>query len=152
MTTKKLGRQTFALSCPPSVAGWGSVTGSKEGQGPLGDCFGLVSEDSYFGEKTWEKAESAMQRLAVSQALEMAGQPAGSLDALFGGDLNNQCIATGYAARSLKVPVVQTIHNFRLLCPCGTFYREGKICEACAACGSFRPALKHRCYRNPTAR
>ena len=53
-----------------------------------------------------------------------------------------------YAARSLKVPVVQTIHNFRLLCPCGTFYREGKICEACAACGSFRPALKHRCYRN----
>ena len=104
MTTKKLGRQTFALACPPSVAGWGSVTGSKEGQGPLGDCFGLVSEDSYFGEKTWEKAESAMQRLAVSQALEMAGQPTGSLDALFGGDLNNQCIATGYAARSLNVP------------------------------------------------
>lgn len=53
-----------------------------------------------------------------------------------------------YAARSLKVPVVQTIHNFRLLCPCGTFYRDGKICEECVQCGSFRPALKYGCYRD----
>lgn len=53
-----------------------------------------------------------------------------------------------YAARSRKVPVVQTIHNFRFLCPCGTFYRDGKICEECVQCGSFRPALKYGCYRN----
>lgn len=53
-----------------------------------------------------------------------------------------------YAARSLKVPVVQTIHNFRFLCPCGTFYRDGKICEECVQCGSFRPALKYGCYRD----
>lgn len=53
-----------------------------------------------------------------------------------------------YAARSLKVPVVQTIHNFRFLCPCGTFYRDGKICEECVRCGSFRPALKYGCYRD----
>lgn len=53
-----------------------------------------------------------------------------------------------YAARSLKVPVVQTIHNFRFLCPCGTFYRDGKICEECIQRGSFRPALKYGCYRD----
>lgn len=53
-----------------------------------------------------------------------------------------------YAARSENVPVVQTIHNFRFLCPCGVFYRDGKICEECRQQNSFKPALKHRCYRN----
>lgn len=53
-----------------------------------------------------------------------------------------------YAARSLNVPVVQTIHNFRFLCPNGLFYREGKICEKCREQVSFAPALKHSCYRN----
>ena len=53
-----------------------------------------------------------------------------------------------YAARSLKVPVIQTIHNFRFLCPNGTFYREGHICEDCKKHQSFKPAWKHGCYRN----
>ena len=53
-----------------------------------------------------------------------------------------------YAARSEKVPVVQTIHNFRFLCPCGVLYRDGHICEECLEKKAFKPALKHRCYRN----
>lgn len=52
-----------------------------------------------------------------------------------------------YAARSRKVPVVQAIHNFRLLCPNGLFYREGKNCEACREANRFLPALRHGCYR-----
>ena len=39
--------------------------------------------------------------------------------------------AVYYAARSMKVPVIQTVHNFRLLCPGATFYRDGHICEDC---------------------
>lgn len=53
-----------------------------------------------------------------------------------------------YASRREKVPIVQTIHNFRFLCPCGVFYRDGKICEECLKQKSFKPSLKHRCYRN----
>lgn len=53
-----------------------------------------------------------------------------------------------YAARSRKVPVVQTIHNFRLLCPNGIFHRNKHICEDCRKYQSFRPALKHKCYRD----
>ena len=34
-----------------------------------------------------------------------------------------------YAAKRCKVPVVQTIHNFRFLCPNALFYREGNVCE-----------------------
>ncbi|WDM33088.1 glycosyltransferase family 4 protein [Priestia megaterium] len=56
-----------------------------------------------------------------------------------------------YAAFSCKVPVVQTVHNFRLLCPAGTFYREnnkgnGGICEECLDTG-LKCAIKYKCYR-----
>lgn len=53
-----------------------------------------------------------------------------------------------YAARSLKVPVLQTIHNFRFLCPNGLFYCNGKICESCREQNSFYPAIRNGCYRN----
>ena len=51
-----------------------------------------------------------------------------------------------YAAFSCHVPVVQTIHNFRLLCPGATFYRDGHICEDCVSNG-LMCAVKHKCYR-----
>lgn len=51
-----------------------------------------------------------------------------------------------YAAFQCKVPVVQTIHNFRLLCPGATFYRDGHICEDCSSKG-LGCAVKHSCYR-----
>lgn len=54
--------------------------------------------------------------------------------------------AVYYAARAMKVPVVQTVHNFRLLCPGATFYRDGHICEDCVEHG-LRCAVKHSCYR-----
>jgi glycosyltransferase involved in cell wall biosynthesis len=60
-----------------------------------------------------------------------------------------------YAAFHMGVPVVQTMHNFRLLCPGGSFYREdageyGMICEDCAIKG-LQCSLKHRCYRGSLA-
>lgn len=55
--------------------------------------------------------------------------------------------AVYYAARSCRKPVVQTIHNFRLLCPGATFYRDGHICEDCVQQG-LQCAVKHSCYRN----
>lgn len=51
-----------------------------------------------------------------------------------------------YAACSMHVPVVQTIHNFRLLCPGATFYRDSHICEDCVKYG-LKCAVKHSCYR-----
>ena len=58
--------------------------------------------------------------------------------------------AVYYAARKEKVPVVQTIHNFRLLCPGATFYRDDQICEDCLKKG-LGCALKHKCYRGSFA-
>ncbi len=55
--------------------------------------------------------------------------------------------AVYYAAVDSKVPVVQTIHNFRMICAGATLFRDGHVCEDCLTNG-FRCAIKHKCYRN----
>jgi glycosyltransferase involved in cell wall biosynthesis len=54
------------------------------------------------------------------------------------------------ACRSAGVPVVQSLHNYRILCPAATFLRDGQICEECAV-HSLRRAVRHRCYRGSRA-
>lgn len=51
-----------------------------------------------------------------------------------------------YAAFRCNIPVIQTIHNFRFLCPAATFYRNGHICQDCINNG-LKCAIKHKCYR-----
>lgn len=52
-----------------------------------------------------------------------------------------------YAAFRCHVPIVQTLHNFRMLCPAGSFFRDNVICEECVQ-GGLKCAVKHKCYRN----
>jgi glycosyltransferase involved in cell wall biosynthesis len=52
-----------------------------------------------------------------------------------------------YACKEEGVPVVQTLHNYRLLCPAASFYRDGKICEECLDHGPFH-AVRYGCYRD----
>jgi len=54
------------------------------------------------------------------------------------------------ACREAGVPVVQTLHNYRLLCPVGTFFRDGQICEECLDHSLWR-SLRNRCYRDSHA-
>lgn len=54
--------------------------------------------------------------------------------------------AVYYGALGGGAAVVQTIHNFRLLCPGATFYRDNQVCEDCLKKG-LSCALKHKCYR-----
>lgn len=54
------------------------------------------------------------------------------------------------AARAEGVPVVQTLHNFRIFCPSGILMREGRVCEDCPH-HSLLCAVRHRCYRGSLA-
>lgn len=56
--------------------------------------------------------------------------------------------AAYYAARDAGIPVVQTLHNFRLLCPSAILYRDGKVCEDCLPARLPWPGLVHACYRD----
>jgi glycosyltransferase involved in cell wall biosynthesis len=52
-----------------------------------------------------------------------------------------------YACRDAGVPVVATLHNYKLVCASGDFFRQGAVCHACAN-GSPMPAVRHGCYRD----
>ena len=81
-----------------------SAVGSKEAQGPLGSCFDLCDDDNRFGTKTWESAESEMQRIAFNTLLGKSGYRDTDLDALFAGDLLNQCVGSAYGLLDFTIP------------------------------------------------
>ncbi|MCC9608049.1 glycosyltransferase [Blastopirellula sp. JC732] len=53
-----------------------------------------------------------------------------------------------YACRETKTPIVQSLRNYRLLCPAFNFLRDGKVCEACLQKSFAWPAVRYGCYRN----
>ena len=104
MNEKRLGRRTIALHHPPSVHSCAAVGGRMEGNGPLAPYFDVLGQDSFFGEKTWEKAESAMQKQALQTALDKGGLKPKDLDYVLGGDLLNQCIGSAFGLRDFEIP------------------------------------------------
>jgi glycosyltransferase involved in cell wall biosynthesis len=54
--------------------------------------------------------------------------------------------AAYYACHAKGIPVIQTLHNYRLLCPEATFYRNGKVCEECLGKAIPWPGVQHGCY------
>ncbi len=59
--------------------------------------------------------------------------------------------AAYYTAHQRGIPVVQTLHNYRLICPAATFYRDGQICEACQGLTVPLPSIRHACYHHDRA-
>jgi len=59
--------------------------------------------------------------------------------------------AAYYACAKAGVPVVQTLHNYRLLCPGAMLLRDGKVCEACLGRSVPWPGVMHGCYRGSRA-
>ena len=96
--------KTLKFSEDTTIISAASVVGGKEHGGPLGDCFDLHDESDRFGQKTWEKAEGEMQRLAFNVALSKAKLSEREIDALFAGDLLNQCSASAYGLLDFDIP------------------------------------------------
>jgi glycosyltransferase involved in cell wall biosynthesis len=58
----------------------------------------------------------------------------------------------GYSgARAAGAAVVQTVHNFRLVCPSATLFRDGHVCESCVGRAFALPGVVHGCYRGSRA-
>jgi glycosyltransferase involved in cell wall biosynthesis len=56
--------------------------------------------------------------------------------------------AVYYAAQRAGVPVVQSLRNYRLLCPNASFFRDGRVCELCLGRAIPWPGVRYRCYRD----
>ncbi len=102
--SRRIGAQTVALTVPVSVAAGAAVVGKKEGEGPLRARFDEIGGDAYFGQKSWEKAESVMLRRCFTRLCEKADVAPEELDYLLAGDLQSQCTGSAFAARESAVP------------------------------------------------
>lgn len=103
---QKLGRASVRLERPVYILNSASVVGTKEGQGPLGLLFDKVGRDDMFGCKTWEEAESTLQKEAIGLALEKAGLRPEDISYIFAGDLLGQSMATSFGISSYQIPLL----------------------------------------------
>lgn len=159
----RCGSQTFAFDCAPRIAARTSIVGPKEGKGPLADEFDIVLDDDLLGMKSWELAEGEMVRRAVEHTAQRANLPLDQIQLMISGDLNNQIIASSFAARALGVPffgqygacstfVQSLVLGGALIC--GGFVQNAICCASshfCTAERQFRYPLEMGTQRPPQA-
>ncbi len=158
----RTGRHTICFDTPPAILGYAAVGGKKEGEGPLGQQFDAIFQDAYLGQKTWEQAESALQREAVTRAVAKAGLDTAQLQMLLAGDLLNQNIASTYGLQEMGVPLLgqfgacstmgQTLALAAVLADSGAAAPCVAVTSShfCTAERQFRFPLEYGCQRTPT--
>ena len=104
MSSNKRVKHSFILPEMPVITHWASVSGKKESEGPLATYFDVTSQDTFFGQKTWEQAEKQMQKLALDTLLKKAGLQRQQVGMVFSGDLLNQCIGSSFTLRNTGIP------------------------------------------------
>lgn len=142
-TVKTLGAAILAAS---------SAVGKKEKEGPLGDLFDFSDPTDRFGQKTWERSESEMQRIVFSGAAGKLGIGEEDIDAVFAGDLLNQCVGSAYGLPQFDIPY------FGLYGACSTCAEGLTLAAMTVSAGLYRRAASvtsshnasaERQYRNP---
>ena len=112
---KKIGNQTYRMENPVTILQTASIVGPKEKQGPLHSYFDQCLEDEFWGENSWEKAESKIIKETVNMAVSKAKIPSSDIDFCFAGDLLNQCISSTFGLRDSNIPF------FGIFGACSTF-------------------------------
>ena len=160
---RRLGSATLELQHAPAILSFAAVGGKMEGEGPLGSQFDKIDTDTTFGEDTWEKAESLMQKDAVNLALKKGQLQASDLHFVFAGDLLNQCISSTYGLRDLGVPFIglygacstmaESLTMASLFVEAGFAQKAAALTSShfCSAERQFRFPLEYGGQRPPTA-
>ena len=111
----KIGTQSIKFDNPPTILECSSIVGPKEAKGPLSKYFDKTLEDEFWGESSWEKAESKIIKEAVSTVITKSNLTLSDFDCIFAGDLLNQCISSSFGLRELSIPF------FGVFGACSTF-------------------------------
>ena len=112
---QKLGKQTIKFDRPPTILETACIVGPKESDGPLAKYFDKCLEDEFWGESTWEKAESKIIKETVNTVIAKSGVSSTDIDYCFAGDLLNQCISSSFGLRETNIPF------FGVFGACSTF-------------------------------
>lgn len=102
--TERIGQRTLRFDEAPRILSHAAAVGKKEGAGPLGARFDFVAPDDRMGQKSWELAESELQKTAIRTALQKGGLSRDDLDLVLAGDLLNQCTGSFLASMQSDVP------------------------------------------------
>ena len=132
---ERLGKQTIKFDNPPTILDCASIVGPKEAQGPLAEYFDQTLEDEFWGEKTWEKAESKIIKETVNTVISKSNISAQDIDYCFAGDLLNQCISSSFGLRELNIPF------FGVFGACSTFAESICLGSVFVSSGSAQNVL-----------
>lgn len=149
---ERKGQYTVTLSGRPSILGYAAVVGKKEGEGPLASYFDQIFEDTTMGEKSWEKAESALQRESFTRAVNKAGLSPSQIQFLFAGDLLNQNIASTFGLREYAVPLLGQFGACSTMAQtlaCASIFVDSGAADLCAAVTSSHFCTAERQFRFP---
>lgn len=159
----RIGKRTIELTRKAAFVSYGSVVGKKEHEGPLGKEFDSFDNDIRFGEKSFEKAESRLQKIAVENALRRAALSENNMDIIIAGDLLNQCIGSFFGLRNTEIPLVGIygacstmtlgISIASLMIDAGAAEYAVAVTSShfCSAERQYRFPLEYGCQRTPTA-
>ncbi len=151
------------LKNSPTIIGAASVVGKKEMEGPLAGKFDRHDETDTFGKPTWEQSESEMQRIALNTAMDKCGFAIHDIDAVFAGDLINQCTSSGYGLANFDAPffglfgacstMAESLVLASMLIDSGNFCKCACVTSShnCSAERQFRFPIEYGGQRTPTA-
>lgn len=98
------GHQTWVFPNQPVILSAAAVGGPYEAKGPLADDFDILHGDLWVGQDSFEKAERKMLEEACAIAIRKAGLKKQDIQFFLCGDLLNQTVTSGFAARTMAVP------------------------------------------------
>ena len=119
----KIGLQTIKFDSAPYILETSSIVGPKEAEGPLAKYFDQCLDDEFWGEKTWEKAESKIIKENVNALVAKSGIASTDIDYCFAGDLLNQCISSSFGLRETNIPFFRNFWSLFYFCR-GNVFRE----------------------------
>lgn len=149
---------------PPRILSTASAVGGEETNGPLGKEFDFHDESDKFGGDTWEHSEAKLSSVVFNLLMKRASFNTSDLDLLYGGDLQNQCVATSEGQGCFGVPFFGlygacstsgegiSLAAIALSTP-GGFNSAAVITTShfCAAERQYRTPLEYGSQRAPTA-
>jgi len=161
--SRRVGKRTVELSNRPGILAWGSVAGQKEKNGPYGERFDLIIPDELNGENSFESAERSMLEAAVKLCAQHGRREISEVQMLLAGDLLNQIVSAGFAARNLGIPfygLYGACSTMSESLSVGSMFADGGYADRliCATCShfctaerQFRAPLELGNQRTPTA-
>lgn len=153
----------ITLENKPSILCAASVVGKKEMEGPIAKGFDVHDDTDTFGMPTWEQSESEMQRIALNTALQKGNFKIHDIDAIFAGDLINQCTSSGYGLANFDTQffglfgacstMAESLVISSMLIDSGKYKRTAAVTSShnCSAERQFRFPLEYGGQRTPTA-